>query len=223
MQDGADDRADVPRSLLTNADLDRATAHVAVADPVMAALAARHGPYRPGARRRSHFTALARSIVYQQLSGTAARTIWTRLTDVIGTTPRPAAVLAADEEHLRGAGLSGAKAAAIRDLASKVADGTVPLAGISRLTDDEVVARLVSVRGIGRWTAEMFLIFQLRRPDVWPVDDLGVRKGFAAAYPERVDGELPTPRALAPAGDPFRPYRSAAAWYLWRAVDTVTP
>jgi 3-methyladenine DNA glycosylase/8-oxoguanine DNA glycosylase len=119
---------------------------------------------------------------------------------------------------MRTAGVSGSKAAAIADLALKVSDGTVPLHDVDNLSDDELVARLVMVRGIGRWTAEMFLMFQLGRLDVWPVDDYGVRKGWALAHKLK---EPPAPRALQAEGDRFRPYRSIAALYCWRAVDTV--
>ncbi|HLZ94452.1 MAG TPA: DNA-3-methyladenine glycosylase 2 family protein, partial [Candidatus Dormibacteraeota bacterium] len=121
---------------------------------------------------------------------------------------------------MRSAGVSGAKQAAITDLAAKVADGTVPLHDADSLTDDELVARLVQVRGIGRWTAEMFLMFQLRRLDVWPVQDYGVRKGWAVVHRLK---DLPAPRVLQAEGEKFRPYRSVAAWYCWRAVDTVVP
>ena len=124
---------------------------------------------------------------------------------------------AIDEIDLRGAGLSANKLAAIRDLCLKVADGTVVLEHVGRLSDEDIIERLVTVRGIGRWTAEMLLIFELRRLDVWPVDDLGVRKGYAAIHGLP---EMPVPRALQELGDPLRPYRSLAAWYCWRAVDT---
>jgi len=129
-------------------------------------------------------------------------------------------VLATGHARLRSVGLSEAKTLAILDLASKVEDGTVPLRSISRYDDDTIVERLSSVRGIGRWTAEMFLMFQLGRTDVWPVDDLGVRKGYALAY--GLD-EMPKPKELVELGERFRPYRSVAAWYCWRAVETVTP
>ena len=121
---------------------------------------------------------------------------------------------------MRAVGVSGSKQAAIIDLATKVADGTVPLEDADSLTDDELVARLVQVRGVGRWTAEMFLMFQLRRMDVWPVDDYGVRKGWALTHRLK---EPPAPRVLQAAGEIFRPYRSVAAWYCWRAVDTAAP
>jgi DNA-3-methyladenine glycosylase II len=166
-----------------------------------------------------HFAALVRSIMYQQLAGKAALAIHTRFLGLFNEGLSPAAVLALPEGSMRAVGVSGAKQAAITDLALKVSEGTVPLDDSDSLGDDELVARLVRVRGIGRWTAEMFLMFQLRRPDVWPVDDYGVRKGWAATH--RLE-ELPTPKALQAEGEKFRPYRSVAAWYCWRAVDSVT-
>src|SRR6266545_982052 len=121
-------------------------------------------------------------------------------------------------DALRAVGLSASKTASIRDLAEKVTSGAVQLDRVGRLPDDEIVRELTLVRGIGRWTAEMFLIFQLGRPDVWPVDDFGVRRGYAQLYGLP---EMPKPKELEPLGDPFRPYRSYAAWYCWRATDTV--
>lgn len=121
---------------------------------------------------------------------------------------------------MRSAGLSAAKTAAIRDLAARVADGALPLDGIERLGDEEILERLVAVRGIGRWTAEMFLIFQLRRPDVWPVDDLAVRRGWSIIHGQAT---APRPRDLEALGQGLRPWRSVAAWYCWRATDTVLP
>ena len=164
------------------------------------------------------FAALVRSIMYQQLAGAAAATIHGRFLKLFADGLSPAAVLALPEGAMRSAGLSGSKAAAVADLALKVGDGTVPLDDVDSLSDDDLVARLVQVRGIGRWTAEMFLMFQLQRLDVWPVDDYGVRKGWSLAH--KLNEPL-TPRALEPEGDRFRPYRSIAAWYCWRAVDTV--
>jgi DNA-3-methyladenine glycosylase II len=165
------------------------------------------------------FAALVRSITYQQLAGAAASAIHGRFLKLVPMLS-PAAVLALPEAAMRSAGLSGSKTAAITDLARKVEDGTVPLHDVESMSDDELVARLVQVRGIGRWTAEMFLIFQLRRLDVWPVDDYAVRKGWAIAHKLK---ELPRPRALQTEGDLFRPYRTIAAWYCWRATDTVLP
>ena len=194
------------------------TAELAERDPVIAKLVGIAGPAklkRRGRERRDHFGALARSIAYQQLAGKAAAAIHGRFEALFDGHPTPEAVLAIPEESMRGAGLSAAKTASILDLASKVESGVVPLEGIDKLGDEEIIERLSSVRGIGRWTAEMFLIFQLGRLDVWPVDDLGVRAGYAAAYKLK---ELPKPKALMELGEPFRPFRSIAAWYMWQAI-----
>jgi 3-methyladenine DNA glycosylase/8-oxoguanine DNA glycosylase len=190
--------------------------HLAGTDPRFAALIEQVGPPDLREPHSSAFEALCRSIVFQQLAGAAASTIWGRFRALVPGPLKPDLVLALDEADLRAAGLSGAKAAAIRDLAVKAADGTVPLRNLWRLTDDEVVERLVVVRGIGPWTAQMFLMFQLRRPDVWPVGDLGVRKGYQLVHQLP---ELPTPDELQDLGEPFRPHRTTAAWYMWRAVD----
>jgi 3-methyladenine DNA glycosylase/8-oxoguanine DNA glycosylase len=170
--------------------------------------------------RRSHFAELARMICYQQLAGRAAAAIHGRFEALFEGPPTPEAVLALPFETLRGAGLSNAKATSICDLATKVEEGAVELDRVARLADDKVVGELVSVRGIGEWTAHMFLMFQMGRLDVWPVLDFGVRSGFARMY--RLD-EMPTPKQLAAEGDRFTPYRSLVAWYCWRAADTVTP
>ena len=199
----------------------RAVAEVASRDPVMAALIERAGPMRlRPPRDPDHFVDLAETIVYQQLAGAAAATIWGRVVALFPDGVTPEAVLATSDRSFRAAGLSGNKTASVRDLATKVLDGTVPLEGINRLPDEEIVARLSAVRGIGRWTAEMFLIFQLRRLDVWPVDDYGVRKGWAVAYGLP---EPPKARDLLAVGDPFRPFRTVVAWYCWRAVDLTLP
>jgi DNA-3-methyladenine glycosylase II len=195
--------------------LSAAAAEVARRDRVMAKLMKTTGPFRLPARSGDHFTALAESILYQQLAGAAAAAIHRRFMALFDGHLSPEAVLTITPEKLRAAGLSGSKVASIRDLASKVADGTVPLDRIRRLPDEEIITRLSVVRGIGRWTAEMFLIFQLRRLDVWPVDDYGVRKGYALAYGLR---DLLTPKQLQAEGERFRPYRTVAAWYCWRAV-----
>jgi DNA-3-methyladenine glycosylase II len=174
------------------------------------------GPYRARTRNPDGpFGALARSIVFQQLAGKAAAAIHGRFRALVDGDLTPEAVLALREKRLRGAGLSAAKAASIRDLAAKVADGTVPLGRLSRLGDEEIIERLREVRGIGRWTAEMFLIFELGRFDVWPVDDLGVRNGFAMVHG---NAAAPTARELLPLGEGYRPIRSVAAWYCWQAV-----
>jgi DNA-3-methyladenine glycosylase II len=165
------------------------------------------------------FDALAESIAYQQLNGKAAATIWGRVRSLYAKNKRldPAKVLATPDETLRAAGLSRAKTVAIKDLAAKTLDGTVPSGrALLRMCDDEIVARLTQVRGIGRWTVEMLLLFDLGRPDVWPVDDYGIRKGFAKTFSKR---KLPTPKELMKHGEKWRPYRSVAAWYFWRALD----
>jgi DNA-3-methyladenine glycosylase II len=192
-----------------------AAAEVARRDRVMAGLMRRLGAFRLPAPTTDHFGALAESILYQQLAGAAAAAIHRRFIALFDGSLSPEAVLAVPEEKLRSAGLSGSKAASIRDLAAKVEDGTVPLDRISRLRDDDIVTRLSVVRGIGRWTAEMFLIFQLRRLDVWPVDDYGVRQGWSLAYGLP---DLLTPKQLQAEGDRFRPYRTVPAWYCWQAV-----
>ena len=165
------------------------------------------------------FDALAESIAYQQLTGKAAATIFARVRALY---PKrkwldPKQLLATPDETLRAAGLSRAKTAALKDLAAKTIDGTVPSGrALVRMTDDEIITRLTTVRGIGRWTVEMLLLFDLGRPDVWPVDDYGVRKGFAKTFGRR---KLPTPKQLMKFGEKWRPYRSMAAWYFWRALD----
>jgi len=196
-------------------ELDTATAAVAAADPALARLIARAGPLESRPVQGDHFRSLVRAIVFQQLAGRAAAAIHGRLEAALGGQISPAGILAAEPETLRGAGLSANKAASITDLATKTLDGTVPLDGIEAFDDDEIVARLTTVRGIGRWTAEMFLLFELQRPDVWPVDDLGVRNGWTLihALPEMIK-----PKALEAAGEAFRPNRSVVARYCWQAV-----
>ena len=190
---------------------------VASRDPVLAELVARVGPVRHRPRDPDGpFGALVRAIVFQQLAGRAAQAIHGRLRATVGETLTPETLNAASDAALRAAGLSANKLASLRDLSAKVLDGTVVLTRTSRRSDDELVAELVTVRGIGRWTAEMYLMFQLRRLDVWPVDDLGVRKGFAIAWDLPA---MPPPKALAELGEPFRPYRSVVAWYCWRATE----
>jgi DNA-3-methyladenine glycosylase II len=192
-------------------------------DPVIARLVAEAGLPRLSRPAESHFGTLVRAIVYQQLAGRAAAAIHGRLMAAVGgdgadgADVQPEPLLALSDEQMRAVGLSRAKVASLRDLAAKVLDGTVVLSprGLARQNDDEIIARLSAVRGIGPWTAEMFLIFQLRRLDVWPVGDLGVRRGYGLAWqvPE------PTARELKPLGDPFRPYRTVVAWYCWRAAE----
>lgn len=201
-------------------DPDEATRYLARADKRLARLIERAGPFtmRPKAMQ-SPFHALLRAIVYQQLSGKAAATILGR---VMALYPgrklvRPADVLASSNDQLRGAGLSAAKVAAVKDLAAKTVEGTVPtLARLRKMSDEEIVSRLVQIRGIGVWSVEMLLIFRLGRPDVLPVTDLGVRKGYMLTYSKR---ELPMPNVLLQHGERWRPYRSVASWYMWRALD----
>lgn len=194
--------------------------HLAATDPRMAALIARSLPYNVKLNGRVHpFDALAESIAYQQLSGKAAATIWGRVRALYAKRKLldPKLVLDTPDEKLRRAGLSRSKVAALKDLAARTLDGTVPSArAMAKMTDEEIIERLIKVRGIGRWTAEMLLLFDLGRPDVWPVHDYGVRKGFAKTFGRR---KLPTPKQLARLGEKWRPYRSAAAWYFWRALD----
>lgn len=195
---------------------------LAEGDATMAALHQRHGVPRigPGARPADRFAVLAESIAYRQLAGRAAATIWGRVTTVVGSPFTPDAVLDTAPEDLRAAGLSGAKTAALVDLATKCADGTVRLDRVGRMEDRAVIDHLTVVRGIGPWTAQMFLLFDLRRLDVWPTGDYGVRAGFARAFEMAT---MPTERELAALGEPFAPYRSVLAWWCWRETDTVTP
>jgi 3-methyladenine DNA glycosylase/8-oxoguanine DNA glycosylase len=187
-------------------------------DPVLDALIERHGPARVGrpAPSSDRFAALVRSITYQQLAGRAAAAIHGKLVAALGGKPTPKGVLALSADEMAGCGLSRAKAAAITDLATHVASGALTLDRLGRRSDAEVVSELVQVRGIGRWTAEMFLLFTLGRLDIWPTGDYGVRTGFAMAWHL---GATPSPSELETLGDPFRPYRSAVAWYCWRAAN----
>jgi DNA-3-methyladenine glycosylase II len=204
-------------------DPDLACRHLTAADPRLGELMERAGPFTMRPRpTQSLFAAVFRSIVYQQLSGKAAETIYGRVLALYRPRrfPHPADVLATPPERLRAAGMSAAKAAAVRDLAARTLDGTVPrMREVRRMTDDEIVERLTTVRGVGRWTVEMLLLFRLGRPDVLPLGDLGVRKGFALTYGTRK--VLTDPKVLSRRAERWRPYRSVASWYLWRAVDGV--
>ena len=185
-------------------------------DPVLAHLVALAGPLTHRPRDpNGPFGALVRAIVYQQLAGRAAQAIHQRVLATVDGGLTPETLSAVPDEALRGAGLSRAKLASLRDLSAKVLDCTVDLTRTSRLGDDELIAALSTVRGIGRWTAEMCLMFELRRLDVWPVDDLGVRQGYGSAW--GLD-QAPTAKELGPLGDRFRPYRSVVARYCWAAV-----
>jgi DNA-3-methyladenine glycosylase II len=194
----------------------KATEELAARDAALAALVTKAGPVKLRPRNtEGSFPALARMIVFQQLAGKAAASIHGRFRALVAGELTPEAVLALPEAELRAAGLSEAKAKSVRDLAAKVLDGTVVLDGINRLSDEEVIARLITVRGIGRWTAEMFLLFQLRRMDVWPVDDLAVRYGYSLIHGLP---DAPKAKELIPLGDAYRPYRSVAALYCYEAV-----
>ena len=197
-----------------------AEAHLAQVDPVMGRLIDEVDPciLKPRATR-SPFESLARAIAFRQLHEKAAESIVKRFIALFPGRrfPRPEDVLAADVAAIRGAGFSMAKTLALRDLAARTLDGTVPPGRAIRTLDDEaIVEQLTEVRGIGRWTVEMLLIFQLGRPDVLPVDDFGVRNGFRIAYRKRA---MPTPAQVRRYGERWKPYRTAAAWYLWRAAD----
>jgi len=196
------------------------------ADRVLAKHITKVGPLRLELdASESTFGALAESIVYQQLSGKAAATIFGRVRGLYpGGRLDPARVLATKDEALRGAGLSAAKLLGLKDLAKRAVAGEIPsLAELEALSDDEIVARLTPVRGVGRWTVEMLLIFRLGRPDVLPIADYGIKKGFARVFPKGrsryADDELPTPDAVLRRGERWRPFRSVASWYLWRALD----
>ncbi len=201
-------------------DPDVAVAHLREADPVLAKLIDEVGPFRMRLRgARSLFVALAEAIVYQQLNGKAAASIFARVCALFPVAQGLNAelILRTSDAKLRSAGLSTNKALSIRDLARRTVDGELPtLAEAHRMDDEELIERLTQVRGIGRWTVEMLLISRLGRPDVWPVDDYGIRAGFAALYRKR---KFPSPEDLIKPGAKWKPYRSVASWYLWRAAD----
>ncbi len=190
---------------------------LAARDAVLAGLVDAVGAPKLARPSGTHFAALARSILYQQLAGSAAAAIHRRLLIEVGGELTPDALADIDPARLRAAGLSGSKAASLLDLAAKVADGTLDLdpRRIARRSDDELVTSLTAVRGIGPWTVHMFLLFQLRRLDVWPTGDYGVRRGYGLAF----GVPMPTERELRPLGDRFAPYRSVVAWYCWRACE----
>jgi 3-methyladenine DNA glycosylase/8-oxoguanine DNA glycosylase len=202
------------------ADMKRAIDHLASTHPRFAELIAQSRRFDVVARPTMRpFDSLAESIVYQQLSGKAAATIFGRVRALYGRKKwlDPKLVLATPDEKLRACGLSRSKTAALKDLAAKAIDGTVPSSrALVRMADEEIIERLTTVRGIGRWTVEMMLIFDLGRLDVWPVADYGVQKGFAKTFGRR---KLPTKKQFEKIGNKWRPYRSVAAWYFWRALD----
>jgi DNA-3-methyladenine glycosylase II len=198
-----------------------AIAHLKRVDPILGDVIDRVGLYAI-TRRPERFHSLVRAIIFQQLAGRAAQTIFDRFVKAVGGKrfPTPALLLAASDEVLRGAGLSRGKMSYIRDLATHVNNRTLDFHRHSRMTDDEIIADLTRVRGIGRWTAEMFLMFNLHRPDVLPVDDLGVRNAVGRLYKI---SPAPTAKALREFGERWRPYRSVASWYLWQSYNIITP
>jgi 3-methyladenine DNA glycosylase/8-oxoguanine DNA glycosylase len=215
-------RKDTPANRGFAFDTDVAVAHLRASDAPLARLIDRIGPFGMDLKRTSSlFDVLAEAIVYQQLHARAAASIYARVRALIpGTRGIAAARALADvsDDALRGAGLSRSKLLALRDLAAKTLDGHVPtLAKTRRMDDEAVIEHLTQVRGIGRWTAQMLLMFRLGRPDVLPVGDYGIRKGFAVAFRKR---EMPLPADVEKRGERWRPYRTVASWYLWRAAET---
>lgn len=199
-------------------DWSPALAHLRAADPRLAPIIDRHG-HPTIAPRKDPVQSLARAIVSQQLSGKAADTIWGRLLALYPKSkfPKPEVILATDDTQLRAVGLSGAKAAAIKDLARHVVEAKVIPAKLSKLDDAAVTAMLLPVRGIGPWSVDMFLMFFLARPDVLPVGDLGIRKGMQKHFGLR---KLPEPKRMLELATPWRPYRTIASWYMWRLLET---
>ncbi len=200
--------------------MSEALRHLRRVDPVMAQLIRRAGPYAIKPERGTGaYEALVAAVAHQQLTGKAAKTILGRFYALydIDCCPEPARLVDTPLERLRACGFSRAKAAALKDIAARTLDGTIPpRRALARMKDDAIIERLVEARGVGRWTVEMFLMFTLGRPDVLPVDDYGVQSGFRIAYGKRT---LPKPKALAKFGERWAPYRTTASWYLWRAVD----
>jgi len=203
---------------VTAADYARARRVLLRRDPVLAELIRRQGPCGlAAARRADHFSALVRAITFQQLSTKAASTIYNRMAALMPDgVPTPEAFARVSDDQLRAAGMSRQKTTYLRDLCEKVATGAVDLDALEALEDEAIIASLVQVRGIGRWSAEMFLIFRLLRPDVLPVDDLGIVSAVQKAYRLR---KKPTAERLRRIGEAWRPYRSIASWYLWRSLD----
>jgi DNA-3-methyladenine glycosylase II len=198
----------------------QAAAWLADRDAVVHRLVDMYGPPQFPRPTETPFASVVRAITFQQLAGAAARAIHGRVVALLGEVT-PERLLSTSIEDLRAAGLSMNKAASLHDLATKALDGTISLdpRSLARRDDADIVARLSTVRGIGKWSAEMFLMFQLRRLDVWPTGDLGVRKGYARAW----EVEVPTPKQLELLGEPYHPYRSIVAWYCWQVMSTTLP
>ncbi len=202
---------------MTPADYARARRLLLRRDAVLAAVIRRHGPCGLAAAQRSdHFSALVRAITGQQLSTKAAATIYARLAALMPDGVTPQALSALSDDQLRAVGMSRQKGAYFRDLCDKVLSGALPLDALEAMSDDEVIAALTQVKGIGRWSAEMFLMFRLHRPDVLPVGDLGIVNAVKSVYRLR---KTPTPDRIRTIGEAWRPYRSVASWYLWRSLD----
>jgi DNA-3-methyladenine glycosylase II len=204
---------------VTPADYSRARRHLLRRDPILAALIREHGPCGlAAAQRADHFSALVRAIVFQQLSTKAASTIYSRM---IGLLPdgelTPAGLACLTDEQLRAAGISRQKSGYLRDLCHKVSAGQVPLDALDEMDDEQVIAALTLIKGIGRWSAEMFLMFRLHRPDVLPVGDLGILNAVKKVYRLR---KKPTPERVRRMGEAWKPYRSVASWYLWRSLGS---
>ena len=196
-----------------------ATSHLRAVDPLVARLIDRFGPYDPRRHGADPYAAVLRSILYQQLAGPAAAAIERRFLALFGEdglSPTPAQILGTPDADYRGAGVSRQKVGYMRDLAARLLDGRLGLEGIDSLPDDGVIERLTSIKGVGEWTAHMFLIFQLSRPDVLPVGDLGVRRGMKVVYGLE---QTPSPAEALTIGRPWAPYRSVGSWYMWRATE----
>lgn len=207
--------------------LARAYAHLRAVDPVVAALIDEHGPYRPrpseGTSPADYYNALQRTILFQQLAGPAARSIqrkWFALYSKEDRPPTPKEVLKTTDEQFRASGVSRQKAGYLRDLAAKALDKTLDFNDLETMSDDEIVERITAVKGLGEWSAHMFMMFTLGRPDVLAVGDLGIRNGMKIAYSLP---QTPTPKEALTIGAPWAPYRSVGAWYMYRAIDTQDP
>lgn len=203
---------------MTTTDYTKARRLLSKRDPVIRGLIRRHGACGlADAQHEDAFIALTHSIISQQLSTKAADTIAGRFNALFQGSPTPAAVARVEDGQLRAVGLSSQKIRYMRDLCARIADGSLPLHAVNELPDEDVIQSLTQVKGIGRWTAEMFLMFRLHRPDVLPVDDLGILKAVQRAYGLR---KMPRAERLTKIGEPWRPYRSVACWYLWASLET---